>query len=117
MSHPRQPVTTRSTVFLRQPERFKEQVYREGARDIRLGYAMSAAAVKLMEIARKRELTEAEDLTAVTLFGTSEEVMQRSMVMVPKRAAERGLTEANGGVYVRNLRTSICPKKLAPSKV
>ena len=53
-----------------------------------------------MEIARKRELTEAEDLTAVTLFGTSEEVMQRSMVMVPKRAAERGLTEADGGVYV-----------------
>eukprot|EP00966_Prymnesium_polylepis_P026331 607310-Prymnesium_polylepis.1 len=41
----------------------------------------------------------------MTLFGTSAEVMQRSMAVVPQRAARRGWADGserwtNGGVYV-----------------
>eukprot|EP00966_Prymnesium_polylepis_P147502 3407317-Prymnesium_polylepis.1 len=89
----------RQTCFLRQTERFKEQAYRAGSADIRLG-STSTAALKLVKIASDRVLREDEDLDAMTLFGTSEEVMRRSMQVVPLRAARSGLSEQNGGVWV-----------------
>ena len=89
----------RATCFLRQTERFKEREYTEGSRDIRLGN-VSATAKRLVKTAAARVLSPAEDMNGMTLFGTSEAVMRRSWEMVLRRAARRGHTEANGGVYV-----------------
>lgn len=84
---------------LRRVERFEEPLYQDGAESIRIG-AASKAAVALVAKGLAREYTEEEDLAAITLFGTTAEVMARDNDVALRRAAKLGLTEANGGVYV-----------------
>ena len=89
----------RKVMELQTSERFGEALYVEGSRDIRLGHA-SARATELVKVTSARHFTEAEDLDAVTLYGSTQEVMERDLEVSPRRAARLGHTIANGGVYV-----------------
>ena len=53
-----------------------------------------------MDIATARTFDNDEDLRAVTLCGPSKDVMDVSMERTLRRAAARGQTVANGGVYI-----------------
>ena len=85
----------RAIVFLSQTERFSELVYQQGSHAIRLGDT-GRQAKELVRVARDRHVTEAENLEGINLYGTNTEVMERSWVAVPRRAAMRS---APGGVY------------------
>ena len=54
----------------------------------------------MVDIGLAREFSTAEDLKALTLYGTSKEVMEMSVERTLRRAAARGQTVANGGVFI-----------------
>ena len=75
--------------FLKQAERFKETLFCNGTDDMRLGHA-SRDAIELTNVTTQRSITEHEDLHALTIFGTTREVMERDLEIAPKRAAAAG---------------------------
>ena len=52
-----------------------------------------------MQVACAREFDQEERLTKMTLFGTSAEVMEHSLLMMPERAAAKNLSEERDEVY------------------
>ena len=92
----------RAKVFYTEVKRFVgplKDVYVKGADALRYGDT-GPNAQALTRLASQREFTEAEDLEALTLFGTSKEVVEAHVGSTVKRAAARGQTEANGGVFI-----------------
>ena len=92
----------REVVFLTRSQRFigpLKETYEEGAKELR-GGCTGAAARKLVDTGLARVLTPAEELEKMTLYGTSREVMDNSIGNTLRRAAERGHTVANGGVWI-----------------
>ena len=97
MEDPRQ-----EKVFFTEVKRFLgplKDVYVEGANALRYGDT-GPKAQALVKVASQRQFTTAEDLEALTLFGTSKEVVESHVVRTLRRAAARGQTVANGGVYI-----------------
>ena len=93
MEDPRQ-----EKVFFTEVKRFLgplKDVYVEGANALRYGDT-GPKAQALTKVASQRQFTAAEDLS---LFGTSKEVVESHVVRALRRAAARGQTGANGGVY------------------
>ena len=92
----------REKVFFTDVKRFRgalKDVYVEGANELRYGDT-GPKAQALVKVASQRQFTTAEDLEALTLFGTSKEVVESHVVRTLRRAAARGQTVANGGVYI-----------------
>ena len=92
----------REKVFYTEVKRFVgplQDVYVQGADALRYGDT-GGKAQAMVEVATQREFTAAEDLKAITLFGTSKEVVEAHVPRTVMRAAARGETEANGGVYI-----------------
>ena len=85
-------------VMLDETPRFDTVLYSSGAAEARLGFR-GPKLLALLEAACARTLTEEEEVSKVSLFGTNKQVMECSERMMEKRAAARGLTVANGGVY------------------
>jgi hypothetical protein len=85
-------------VMLTDTPRFDTKLYRDAAAEARLGFK-GPCLIALLELACKRVLTAEEELSKMSLFGTNKQVMDCSLRMMEKRAASRGLTVANGGVY------------------
>jgi hypothetical protein len=79
----------REVFFLERVERFDCELMVKGCSDIRLGSA-SEAAIGLVRVGLQRQFSEAEDLAAVTLFGSTREVMDRDLEVGPRRAANFG---------------------------
>ena len=89
----------RETRFLTKVQRFKEALYQDGCSAMRLGN-VDKNVVKLVQVTEAREFSEAEDLAAQTIYGTTAEVMERNLEAAPRRAAQLGLTVANGGAWL-----------------
>ena len=92
----------REKVFYTEVRRFVgplKDVYEAGANDLRYGDTGPKARA-MIDVASKREFTDAEDLKALTLYGTSKEVVDEHVSRTVMRAAARGQTVANGGVYI-----------------
>ena len=54
----------------------------------------------MVDIACERTFTPKEELEALTLYGTSKEVMDETIAKTLRRASARGQTVANGGVFL-----------------
>ena len=94
-------LAAKEVVQLDEVERFPEALYKHGSKAIRKGeVSFNGPAVQMVQVAHARQLTEQEDMDALTIFGTTAEVMDRDLYIAPKRAAHMGQTEANGGVYM-----------------
>ena len=92
----------REKVFFTEVKRFigpLKDVYVEGANALRYGDT-GPKVQALTRLASQRQFTDAEDLEALTLFGTSKEVVESHVVRTLRRAAARGQTVANKGVYI-----------------
>ena len=92
----------REKVFFTEVRRFVgplKDVYVAGADALRYGDA-GRAAQDMTRIATEREFDMKEDLEALTLYGTSKEVVEGHVPRTLMRAAARGHTEANGGVFI-----------------
>ena len=92
----------REIVFLHESNRFTgplKEIYEQGANELR-GGGTGAKVQEMMKIAVARNFTPEEDVEALTLYGTSKEVMDASATRTLMRAKTRGHTVENGGVYI-----------------
>ena len=92
----------REIVFLHESNRFTgplKEIYEQGANELR-GGATGAKVQEMMTIALARNFTPEEEVEALTLYGTSKEVMDASATRTLMRAKTRGHTVENGGVYI-----------------
>ena len=81
-------------------ERIKDELFVRGVHgEIRYGI-VGGFAERLRQVTMARVFTAEEDLYATTIYARSVDVMERSVRVMPLRAARRGWTVANGGVYV-----------------
>jgi len=92
----------REVIFFTESKRFigpLKEVYEQGANELR-GGGTGQKAQELVAYGRARTFSEAENLAAFTLYGTSKEVMDGSIEKTLARASARGQTVENGGVWI-----------------